>query len=173
MTTAEMATTSGHPVTTGNLPEKASVGIPPPANMTQTGNLFLAMVSTGPAHPESSKGFCMAAVKSLSYTVVPAISVPAAYAASVRCMKEHSGGTPSVDPEISVTQPEAYSEKGGDFSIAYSIKNPKEGEGRRQAGGFHRRRVDNRTGSRREADLIQPDCKRHRKGKDRKHRPRL
>lgn len=46
---------------------------------------------------------------------------------SVRCMKEHSGGTPSVDPEISVTQPEAYSEKGGDFSIAYSIKNPKEG----------------------------------------------
>ena len=76
---------------------------------------------------ESSRGFCMAAVKSLSYTVVPAISAPAAYAASVRCMKEHSGGTPSVDPEISVTQPEAYSEKGGDFSIAYSIKNPKEG----------------------------------------------
>ena len=76
---------------------------------------------------ESSRGFCMAAVKSLSYTVVPAISAPAAYAASVRCMKEHSGGAPSVDPEISVTQPEAYSEKGGDFSIAYSIKNPKEG----------------------------------------------
>ena len=76
---------------------------------------------------ESSRGFCMAMVKSLSYTVVPAISAPAAYAASVRCMKEHSGGTPSVDPEISVTQPEAYSEKGGDFSIAYSIKNPKEG----------------------------------------------
>ena len=41
---------NGYNFGASDLPEKASVGIPPPANMTQTGNLFLAMVSTGPAH---------------------------------------------------------------------------------------------------------------------------
>ena len=110
----------------------------------------------------------MAAVKSLSYTVVPAISAPAAYAASVRCMKEHSGGAPSVDPEISVTQPEAYSEKGGDFSIAYSIKNPKEGaklEVSTEDGWI--------TGLAADGKQISFSLTANDTGKERKHRPRL